>query len=216
MLRLRYRQLDGLQCIGSQDIWRIVRNHFDLRILWQVRWSWEDIRERMYKHGLRWLELVFIQEASSRTVLLQFGNSCTHELYRVKENLDMYNIFNNYSMSMARIWEARSLCSLLFALFYQRKLFKTPIKSSFFSFLWLLCMFTKYWIRLLLSSRIPSISKSAKVTSFESPFTFFTISKKSLMYSSALFFYWERWVKENKLTSDMIYLCYSSLMPMNS
>lgn len=87
MLRLRYRQLDGLQCIGSQDIWRIVRNHFDLRILWQVRWSWEDIRERMCKHGLRWLELVFIQEASSRTVLLQFGNSCTHELYRVNSNV---------------------------------------------------------------------------------------------------------------------------------
>lgn len=100
-------------------------------------------------------------------------------------------VYNNiyYSISMAKMWEARSLYSVLL-LFCQRKLLRRPIKSSLFSFLWLLWMFTKYWIRLLLSSKIPSISSKAKVISFWSPvLTFFTISKKSLMYSSALFFY---------------------------
>ena len=85
-------------------------------------------------------------------------------------------------MSMERIWEARSLCSIVLCLLVQRKELRTPMRSSLFSFLWLLWMLTRYSMRDLFSSSIPSIRSSAKVTSFASPRTFFTISKNSLMY----------------------------------
>lgn len=108
------------------------------------------------------------------------------------------------SISMARIWEARSLWCYSGWLFYHRKLFKSPIRSSFLSLLWLLWIPTRYWILVLLSSKIPSMSIKAKVTSFGSPLTFLTISKNNLMYSSALFL------------SEMACLYWSSLRLMNS